>query len=114
MDFFMRALPYILNILSGCILAICTYNISKIRTIREQQEKKEQALENGVQCLLRNSIVGDYNKYQAKGFCPIYAKETIKRTYEAYSNLGGNDVASNLYHELLAMPSDPEGREGQV
>lgn len=114
MDILMRILPYIINIASGCILAICTYNISKMRTARQEEEKKQEALENGVQCLLRNSIVSDYNKYQSKGYCPIYAKETIKKTYKAYSALGGNDVATGLYHELLSMPSDSGESEASL
>lgn len=107
MDFIVKALPYIINILSGCILAVATYSINKARSDKQEQDKKQQALEDGVQCLLRNSIVTDYNKYSSKGYCPIYAKESLKRTYAAYSNLGGNDVAKELYHTLLQMPSDP-------
>lgn len=107
MDLIFKALPYIINIFSGCILAVATYNINRARSEKQEQEKKQKALEDGVQCLLRNSIVTDYNKYQSKGFCPIYAKETLKKTYQAYSNLGGNDVAKELYHTLLQMPSDP-------
>mgnify|MGYP006874670334 CR=1 FL=1 len=48
--------------------------------------------------------MSNYNKYSEKGFCPIYAKESIKRVYVAYSDLGGNDVATGLYHKILAMP----------
>jgi hypothetical protein len=108
MDIILKALPYIINILSGCILAVATYNINKARTDKQEQDRKQQALEDGVQCLLRNSIVTDYNKYTNKGYCPIYAKETLKKTYQAYSNLGGNDVAKELYHKLLQMPSEVE------
>ena len=108
MDLFLiKVLPYIINILSGCVLAVATYNINKAQTDRQEENKKQQALEDGVQCLLRNSIVSDYNKYCNKGYCPIYAKETLKKTYQAYSNLGGNDVAKELYYTLLQMPSDP-------
>lgn len=106
MDIIIMILPYVINIASGCILAVCTYNINKMRKIKEDQDRKQKALEDGVQCLLRNSIVIDYNKYTSKGYCPIYAKETLKKTYQAYSNLGGNDVAKELYHKLLQMPSE--------
>ena len=84
------------------------YGDGKARTDKQEQDRKQQALEDGVQCLLRNSIVTDYNKYTNKGYCPIYAKETLKKTYQAYSNRGGNDVAKELYHKLLQMPSEVE------
>lgn len=78
-------------------------NLSK----RMKEEKKQnKAIAEGVQSLLRESIVTSYNKYTEKGFCPIYAKESIKKVYTAYHNLGGNDVASSLYKKVLEMPED--------
>lgn len=53
----------------------------------------------------------NYNKYQDREYCPIYAKESIKRVYEAYHKLGGNDVATKLYNTLLNMPEEPEEKE---
>ena len=53
-----------------------------------------------------------YNRYSDKGFCPIYAKESIKRVYVSYHDLGGNDVATELYSKILKMPETPgEGGE---
>lgn len=78
-----------------------------LQHIRKEQ-KKNDAIAEGVQSLLRENIVQNYNKYQDREYCPIYAKESIKRAYEAYHNLGGNDVATKLYNTLLAMPEEPE------
>ena len=77
----------------------------------KEEQKKNKAVADGVQCLLRESIVSNYNKYQDRDFCPIYAKESIKKAYEAYHALDGNDVATQLYHTLLKMPEDPEEKE---
>lgn len=78
--------------------------------LKEEQEKNN-AIADGVQSLLRESIVQNYNKYQDRECCPIYAKESIKRVYAAYHNLGGNDVATKLYNTLLDMPEEPRERE---
>lgn len=75
------------------------------------ETKKNEAIADGVQSLLRESIVGNYNRYADKGFCPIYAKESIKKVYHAYSNLGGNDVATDLYKKMLAMPTEKKEDE---
>lgn len=72
----------------------------------EEEQKKNKAIADGVQSLLRESIVENYNRYSDKGFCPIYAKESIKRVYQAYSNLGGNDVAHELYQKILRMSEE--------
>ena len=74
----------------------------------QQQQKESRAISEGVQSLLRESIVRNYNKYQNKGYCPIYAKESMRHVYEAYHKLGGNDVATRLYTTLLAMPEENE------
>ena len=87
-------------------LALAYRNIAK--RLQEEQ-KKNKAIADGVQSLLRESIVENYNRYSDKGFCPIYAKESIKRVYGAYENLGGNDVAHELYQKLLKMPEEKEG-----
>lgn len=112
MDVFLKILPYLINLLSGILLACATYTINKARKGHEEAqheaEDKEKALADGVQALLRESIVNNYNRYADKGFCPIYAKESIKRCYSAYSKLGGNDVAHDLYNKILAMPTEPE------
>ena len=78
----------------------------------ETQQKEYRALSEGVKSLLRESIVKSYNRHLDKGFCPIYAKESVRHVYEAYHNLGGNDVATKLYEKLLEMPEEPAGKYG--
>lgn len=67
---------------------------------------KNKAISEGVQALLRDRIISTYNRAQDKGFCPIYEKESLKRLYTAYHNLGGNDVATELYHKTLEMDTE--------
>ena len=73
--------------------------------------QKNNALCEGVQALLRNEIIATYNHYNDKGYCPIYAKESVRRLYSAYHALGGNDVATELKDKLLEMKTNPEGEE---
>lgn len=91
-----------------CILTALYRDVRK--RLKEEQAKST-AIAEGVQSLLRDGIVQNYNKYQDRGYCPIYAKESIKRMYCSYHNLGGNDVATKLYNTLLAMPEEPKERE---
>ncbi len=91
-----------------CILS-CHYRDVKKRLTAEQQ--KSSAIAEGVKSLLRESIVHNYNKYLDREYCPIYAKESIKKVYESYHKLGGNDVATKLYNTLLAMSEEPLQKE---
>lgn len=71
-------------------------------------KKKKTALENGVCALLRAEIIRENKEYNAKGYCPIYAKDALTRTYQAYHALGGNDVATKLYHEVMEMQEEAQ------
>lgn len=92
------------------LFAICLAALTAAwRTVSARlkvEHEKNEAIAEGVQSLLRESIVGNYNRYVDRGYCPIYAKESIKKVYHAYHDLGGNDVATELYKKLLAMPSE--------
>ena len=93
------------------IFAILGYLVNALKVQLAEERQKNEAIAEGVQSLLRESIVSNYNHYTDRGFCPIYAKESVKKVYKAYHNLGGNDVATELYGKLLKMPEEPK-KEG--
>lgn len=88
------------------VLAALSWLFKLMRDQLKQEQAKNEAIAEGVQSLLRESIVNSYNRYSDRGCCPIYAKESIKKVYKAYHNLGGNDVATSLYHKVLEMPEE--------
>ena len=89
-------------------LAVLSWAFRGVRAQLREEHDRNEAIAAGVQALLRESIVNGYNRYSDKGFCPIYAKESIKRVYASYHDLGGNDVATELYQKLLKMPENRE------
>lgn len=94
--------------LFAAAIALLGFAYRQVSKQIKEEKRKNDALMLGVQSLLRESIVSNYNKYQDKGYCPIFAKESIRRAYKAYHNLGGNDVATELYDKLLKMREEPE------
>lgn len=97
--------------LFAALLGILGWGYRNVNERLKEEHAKNEALLNGVQALLRESIVDCYNKYSDKGYMPIYAKESLKRAYEAYSVLGGNDVAAELYSKMLAMNEERRGNK---
>ena len=81
-----------------------------LNTIKDYHQENE-AVKLGIQAILRDSIVSNYNKYKDRGYIPIYARESVKKIYEAYTDLGGNDVAHDLYDKMRRWDTDPEERE---
>ena len=83
---------------------VCGGVISLAAAYVKARFKREKAISDGVQCLLRAEIIACHERYDTEGRCPIYAKESLKRVYEAYHALGGNDIATSLYEQTLALP----------
>lgn len=68
--------------------------------------KREKALQEGVKSLLRSQLIDYHDKYIERGYCPIYVKETARKSYEAYHELGGNGVITRLYEDLMTLPGE--------
>lgn len=77
----------------------------------KKSSEREKYLADGVQCLLRSEIIRIHDKYSQKGYCPIYAKENLTRAYQAYHALGGNDVATDLYKQVMELPEREDNYE---
>lgn len=75
---------------------------------------KLKAIKEGLQCLLRMEIVRSHEKYMEKGYCKVHVKESLTRAYRAYHALGGNDVATGLYNEVLGLPTEPPANDVYV
>lgn len=101
------AIPFILSTAASAVIAY-TRAIKKKNTEREaEQDKRMAAMENGLQSLLRAEIIRANDKYMGQGYCPIYAKEALRRAYDAYHGLNGNDIATKLYEDCMKLPENP-------
>lgn len=100
-------------VFAACLAAL-TFAWRAVSAKLQAEQAKNLAIAEGVQSLLRESIVTNYNRYHDKGFCPIYAKESVKKVYHSYTKLGGNDVATDLYKKLLEMPTEPQKGDAEA
>lgn len=87
-------IPTILGTVSGFIL-----------TKLKKSRKKEKAVEQGVQALLRNELIRRYREYEIKGEISILDKENLEHMYEEYINLGGNGTVKKMYEDLIELPT---------
>lgn len=77
-----------------------------VEEIRQNDRSKQ--IESGLQSLLRAEIIRSHEKYMDKQYCPVYAREALTRIYESYHALGGNGTMTELYHQVMALPTDRE------
>ena len=89
-------LEFLFGLLSGAIL----YILKKIYGLY----KRQKAMEQGVQALLRNELIRRYREYESKGEITILDKENIEHMFKEYTNLGGNGTVKAMYEDLLELP----------
>ena len=105
----------LMKIIGVILSAAASGVISGVAVWLRMRKKKDSAVADGVQCLLREKIIEKHAKYvEEKHYCPIYAKESIRKAYNAYHALGGNDVATALYKELMALHTEPPAKGERV
>ena len=68
-------------------------------------KKKDKAIEEGVQALLRNELVRRYREYETKQEMSILDKENVEAMFKQYENLGGNGTVKKMYEDLLELPT---------
>lgn len=99
----METFKLVLTIVSATgILGITTSEL--IRRIKREKQH-EVATEKGLQALLRDRLIYQYDKYKAKGYAPIYAKENFENLYQQYHNLGANGVMDDIYNDFRKLPT---------
>lgn len=91
--------------LIGAAVTLANVAFTSLTTRKNRRNERTEQLEAGVQCLLRAEIIRSHEKYTERGKCPIYAREALTKVYKAYHALGGNDVATDLYNEIMELPN---------
>ena len=70
--------------------------------------RRMEALERGVQAILRDRLYQAYNHFTEKGHAPLYARENFENMYQQYHNLGKNGVMDDIRKKFLELPSEPQ------
>ena len=96
--------------LIGAAVTVGNVLLTHLLSDRKKESERGKAIADGVQCLLRSEIIRIHAEYGNRAYCPIYAKENLTKAYAAYHALGGNDVATSLYEQVMRLP-EREGRK---
>lgn len=85
---------------------IFTTAIGVVHTKIKQQKTETDAIKLGIQALLRAQLVSDFNKYSAKGYAPIYARDNFENVWKQYHSLGANGVMDDIHDKFLSLPAE--------
>ena len=89
-------LSYLLPTILGGVVGFISTKLKK-------NKKKDLAIEQGVQALLRNEIIRRYREFETKGEISILDKENLEEMFEQYKNLGGNGTVKKMMDDLLNL-----------
>lgn len=96
----------ILQIVLGTIIPSIIGGILGFITAKlKKSKKKDIAIEEAVQALLRNELIRGYREYKTKKEMTILDRENIEAMFKQYKNLGGNGTVKELMDELLEVPT---------
>lgn len=97
-------------ILTAIISALVSGAITYTVTIK----RKIKAFANGILSCLRADIIDYHDKYTKKQYCPIYGKDAAEKAYKAYHDLGGNGTITEIYQEIMALPTELKGENNDT
>ena len=73
-----------------------------MRRRRGELEEQDRALRDGMTSLLRAELVRAYESVVVQGRpADMDMVEFVRRTYDSYHALGGNDIGTRLYEEVM-------------
>lgn len=69
----------------------------------KRQKKDRDANSKGTMLLLRVQLIEYHDRYVALDHIPSYALQNFIEMYEAYHELGGNGMVTEMYKEVLEL-----------
>lgn len=68
-------------------------------------EAQNKATMLGVQALLRDRLLQAFEHYLARGWISAGERDNVDNMYKQYEALGPNNVISDIYNQVRALPS---------
>lgn len=97
-----------ISVVTGVLVFILQHVIREnIELKREKDEatvKRDKALEDGMVCLLRKSLMDEHELWMTKGYITSHALENGIAMYKAYKALGGNGMIDHMDSEIQSLP----------
>jgi len=105
-------MTYITQIVVGVCTSLLTAALLAVwrgqQKLRRELRQREQALTDGMKCVLRLELIHEHARYMDKGYIPVYAMENVLDSYAAYHALGGNGTITKMVEELRRIPTREE------
>lgn len=113
----------VVNVLIGTTSGYILYRIKKrdarqeereveLLKDRRRQEAEGNAMKQGLCALLRDRLLVNCQKHEKAGYILPKELEALSMMYSAYHDLGGNDMITILYTEVVNLPHTAPDEKG--
>lgn len=94
---------YWLEVVFGVFTAGLGFAVKTLWKKIADNNRRQDAIEKGIQALLRDRIVQAYYNYSDRGSITLHGMENVERMYEEYRKLGGNGTVTKLVEDLREL-----------
>lgn len=95
---------YWLEVLFSGLLTSLGFIVKLMWQRQKREDLRQQAIELGIQALLRDRVVQAYYHYIERGWITLHGLEAAEKMYTEYHNLGGNGTVTKLMEGLRELP----------
>lgn len=93
---------------AAAVVALLGVMLSNRRVEKEKADEENELFKSALRALLRSELMRTHHQAVRDGHASTLDKEVMERTYQSYHRLGGNGIATNLYDEMMALPTRDE------
>lgn len=99
---------------ASVIINVVLTNILNSRAAKKRMDDEDNRLiHDALKCILRASIIREYDDYMARGYCEVHEKVSVDEQYKVYHQLGGNGTITTIHEKIMELPTEPPMNQNQ-
>lgn len=92
---------------SGVLITVLQQIYARLSKKIESNNRKMDAIQLGVQAILRDRLRIEYENAIHAGYASIPDKDNFENMYKQYHNLGVNGVMDGIRDVYMSLPTEP-------
>ncbi len=89
------------------INVVLTSFLNNYASKKKQTDKDDKLVHDSLRCILRASIIREYDDYMKRGYCEVHEKVNVDEQYKVYHALGGNGTITAIHEKIMELPTEP-------
>ena len=92
------------SVVSAMLIFVLQSSIKENRSLKQKKADREEALAEGMVCVLRKHLMDEHEKWMEKKYITSTALENGLAMYHAYKGLGGNGMIDHMNDDISGLP----------